>query len=90
MNLCPSNAEMLLIGIFSLTGVMQVTQWGQSEYLPVFAQQNLGLSHSLMTAVCSLSYPSPLPSRQKTPEIQRSDLAGPQLFSSTVHPLCLT
>lgn len=27
---------------------------------------------------------------QKTPEIQGKDLAGPQLFSSAVHPLCLT
>lgn len=45
LNWCPSNVKLLLIGTFGLTGVVQVSQWGQSEYLPIFAQKNLGFSH---------------------------------------------
>lgn len=96
MNLCPSNAEMLLVGTFSLTGVMQVAQGGQSEYLPVFAQQNLGLNQSNDSSVLPLlsiswqTETSANKAKKKNPEIQGRDLAAPPLFSSTVHPLCLT
>lgn len=93
LNWCPSNVKVLLIGTFGLTGVVQVSQWGQSDICPSLPDRTWDLvtGRSPGMAVCSLSCPSPhrlkaLPARQKPPEIQGRDLAGPQLFSSVVHP----
>lgn len=98
MNLSPSNITTLLISALDLIGVTQVAEWGQSEYLPIFAQQNLGLSHRQESSDNSVLPRPPISSqtgssaiKAKKPQKHRGrDLAGPQVFSPAVHPLCLT
>lgn len=89
---------MLLTGVCGLTGVMQGTQWGQSEYLPILAQQNLGLSYrqgssdgrvlpllpiSLQTESSAIKAKKPQKSREK---IWRVPSCSAQLFIPSVSP----
>lgn len=95
MNLCPSNIKMLLIAVFDLTGVMQEgTEWIFAHLCPI----ELGFKSQARVQWWQCA-PSPthlltdwnLCHQGKKPsEIQGRDLAGPQLFSPAVHPLCLT